>query len=46
LPDPGDEGTLLIQRGDLAHMSQFAYAQVSDITEAVQAAMDALANRK
>jgi hypothetical protein len=43
LPDPGGEGILLIQRGELAHVRQFAYMQVSDITEAVQAAMDALA---
>ncbi|MCK6580534.1 MAG: hypothetical protein L6Q98_20780 [Anaerolineae bacterium] len=35
LPDSdGDErhGTLLIQRGDLAHVRQFAYANLSDIT--------------
>ncbi len=43
LPDPGGEGILLIQRGELAHVRQFAYTQVSDITEAVQAAIDALA---
>jgi len=42
---PGSEGesTLLIQRGDLAHMRQFTYAQISDITEAIRAAMEALA---
>lgn len=43
LPDPGGKATLLIQRGDLAHMRQFSYTQVSDIIEVVQAAMDALA---
>jgi hypothetical protein len=43
LPEPGGEGILLIQRGELAHVRQFAYAQVSDITAAVQAAMEALA---
>jgi hypothetical protein len=42
LPEPGGEGILLIQRGELAHVRQFAFMQVSDITEAVQAAMDAL----
>ncbi len=42
IPEPGGEGILLIQRGELAHVRQFAYAQVSDITAAVQAAMDAL----
>lgn len=42
LPDPGGEGTLLIQRGELAHVRQFTYTQVNDIAEAVQAAMDAL----
>ncbi len=43
LPDSGGEATLLIQRGDLAHMRQFAYAQLTDIIEAAQTAMDALA---
>lgn len=43
LPDPGGEGTLIIQRGDLAHMRQFTYTQIGDITEVVQAAMNALA---
>jgi hypothetical protein len=43
LPDPGSEGTLLIQRGELAHVRQFPYTQVSDITAAVLAAMDAMA---
>lgn len=42
LPESGGEGILLIQRGELAHVRQFAYTQVSDITMAVQAAMDAL----
>lgn len=42
LPDPGGEGTLLIQRGELAHVRQFVYTRVNDIAEAVQAAMDAL----
>lgn len=42
LPESGGEGILLIQRGELAHVRQFAYTQVSDITEAIQAAMDAL----
>lgn len=42
LPEPGGEGILLIQRGELAHVRQFPYTQASDITEAVQAAMDAL----
>jgi len=43
LPHPDGEATLIIQRGDLAHVRQFTYAQVTDITEAVQAAIDALA---
>jgi hypothetical protein len=43
LPHPDGEAALLIQRGELAHMRQFAYTQISDITEAVQAATDALA---
>ncbi len=43
LPEPGGEGILLIQRGELAHVRQFPYTQVSDITAAVQVAMDALA---
>ena len=33
LPEPGGEGILLIQRGELAHVRQFAYTQVSDITD-------------
>ena len=35
LPDSENDerhGTLLIQRGDLAHVRQFAYANLSDIT--------------
>lgn len=42
LPEPSGEGILLIQRGELAHVRQFPYTQASDITEAVQAAIDAL----
>lgn len=43
LPDPDGEAALIIQRGDLAHLRQFIYTQITDITEAVQAAMEALA---
>ena len=37
------EGTMLIQRGDLAHMSQFAYSPETDFTAVIQQAMAALA---
>lgn len=46
LPDEEREarsGTLLIQRGDLAHVRQFVYTGVSDITAAIKAAYLALA---
>jgi hypothetical protein len=33
---------LLIQRGELAHVRQFTYAEIPDITNAIQAAMEAL----
>jgi hypothetical protein len=43
LPEPESEGTLLIQRGDLAHMSQFPYTAETDFTALVQQALAALA---
>ena len=43
LPETGSEGTLLIQRGDLAHMSQFAWSPETDFTAVIQQAMAALA---
>jgi hypothetical protein len=42
LPDPGGEGTLLIQRGDLAHLCQFAYTTEMDFTTLIQQALAAL----
>jgi hypothetical protein len=42
LPEPNNEGTLLIQRGELAHVRQFTYAEIPDITNAIQSAMEAL----
>jgi hypothetical protein len=43
LPEPNNEGTLLIQRGELAHVRQFTYSEISNIANAIQAAMEALA---
>ena len=51
LPSPSDGGlpldqataTLLIQRGDLAHMRQFTYVVVDDMTTAIKEAYIALA---
>lgn len=43
LPETGSEGTLLIQRGDLAHISQFAWSPETDFTAVIQQAMTALA---
>lgn len=51
LPSPADGGlplnqataTLLIQRGDLAHMRQFTYVVVDDMTTAIKEAYIALA---
>ena len=51
LPSPSDGGllldqataTLLIQRGDLAHMRQFTYVVVDDMTTAIREAYIALA---
>lgn len=43
LPDTGSEGMLLIQRGDLAHLSQFAYTTNTDFNAVIQQAMAALA---
>lgn len=42
LPETGGDGTLLIQRGDLAHMSQFAHTAETDFTTLVQQALAAL----
>lgn len=42
LPDPGGNGILLIQRGELAHVRQFTYTEIPDIANAIQAAMEAL----
>ena len=43
LPETDSEGTLLIQRGDLAHMSQFPYTTETDFTALIQQALAALA---
>jgi hypothetical protein len=43
LPEPDSEGTLLIQRGDLARMSQFDHTSETDFTAVIQQAMAALA---
>ena len=43
LPEPGCEGTLLIQRGDLAHLSQFAHTAETDFTSLIQQAVETLA---
>lgn len=43
LLEPGDQSTLLIQRGDLAYLSQFAYSPETDFTAVIQQAMTALA---
>ena len=43
LPETGSEGTLLIQRGDLANLSQFAYSPETDFTTVIQQALAALA---
>lgn len=43
LLEPGDQSTLLIQRGDLAHMSQFAWSPETNFTAVIQQAMVALA---
>lgn len=42
LLEPDSEGTLLIQRGDLAHMSQFAHTSETDFTAVIQQAIAAL----
>ncbi len=42
LPDPGGEGTLLIQRGDLAHVRQFACTPETDFTAVIWQALGAL----
>lgn len=45
LPESDDEtrtGTLLVQRGDLAHLSGFTYAHVADLTTIVTQALNAL----
>lgn len=42
LPDPGGEGTLLIQRGDLAKLFQFHYTNTGDIASVIHDATDAL----
>jgi len=43
LTEPESEGALLIQRGDLAHMSQFPYTTGIDFTALIQQALAALA---
>ncbi len=43
LPDLEGEGTLLVQRGELAHVRQFVYAAETDFTALVRQALDALA---
>ena len=43
LPEPENEGALLIQHGDLAHMSQFPYTTEIDFTTLIQQALAALA---
>lgn len=42
LPEPDSEGTLLIQRGDLAHMSHFVHISETGFNAVIQQAMDAL----
>jgi hypothetical protein len=45
LPEPDDEtrtGTLLIQRGDLAHLNRFTYTRIADLNEIIAEAMIAL----
>jgi hypothetical protein len=45
LPDTADEtrtGTLLIQRGDLAHVARFTYTRIADLNEVIAGAMIAL----
>lgn len=43
LSQSDNEGTLLIQRGDLAHMSQFPYTTETDFTALIQQVLAALA---
>lgn len=43
LPELESEGALLIQRGDLAHMSQFPYTTEIDFTALIRQALAALA---
>ncbi len=43
LLEPGDQSTLLIQRGDLAYLSQLAYTTDTDFNAVIQQAMAALA---
>lgn len=43
LPEPESEGALLVQRGDLAHMSQFPYTTETDFTALIQQGLAALA---
>src|SRR5690349_19859746 len=38
----GDEATLLIQRGDLAHVRQFAYTDLEDVTSVLHEAANSL----
>jgi hypothetical protein len=45
LPDTDDEtrtGTLLIQRGDLAHVARFTYTRITELNEVIAGAMIAL----
>ncbi len=42
IPEPGSDGTVLAQRGELAHISQFAYTTATDFTQLIQLAVDAL----
>lgn len=43
LPEPESEGALLIQSGDLAHVSQFPYTTETDFTALIQQGLAALA---
>lgn len=42
IPEPGSDGSLLAQRGDLAHISQFAHTTATDFTQLIRLAVDAL----
>ena len=40
--DEGEQATLLIQRGDLAHMRQFVYTDLDDVSTVLHEAANAL----